>query len=321
MRDPLTRPDALPANDKFAQLTRAAWTQGLLIDVPAGVQLDHPIVVRWVLGEGDRALLTRTLVRLGEGAHASVVEELVPSDRATGGGPQAFLAGTAEVVLGAKASLRLSSLQELPSNLVAFQHRTASIGAGADLRWALAQLGSRLVRSRVDNRLEGDNSSVEQVEIVFGGSDQLFDLTSYTTHIGRDTTGNLLSKGALMDRSRSYMKGLITIDRSAIGTDSYLGEFGMNLSKAARAVAIPSLEIDQPDCRRAAHSSSVGPIDETQLFYLESRGIPPDEARKFIVLGFLEPVVARVPLADVQDRLRELLEAKWAAGTVDSAAA
>ena len=69
----------------------------------------------------------------------------------------------------------------------------------------------------------------------------------------------------------------------------------MNLSKATRSVAIPSLEIDQPDCRRAMHSSSVGPIDETQLFYLESRGIPPDEARKFIVLGFLEPVVARVP--------------------------
>ena len=84
----------------------------------------------------------------------------------------------------------------------------------------------------------------------------------------------------------------------------------MNLSKATRSVAIPSLEIDQPDCRRAAHASSVGPIDESQLFYLESRGIPPDEARKFIVLGFLEPVVARVPLADAQDRLRDLLEAE-----------
>ena len=88
----------------------------------------------------------------------------------------------------------------------------------------------------------------------------------------------------------------------------------MNLSKQTRSVAIPSLEIDQPDCRRAAHASSVGPIDETQLFYLESRGIPPDEARKFIVLGFLEPVVARVPLGDARDRLRELLEAKWDAG-------
>ena len=70
----------------------------------------------------------------------------------------------------------------------------------------------------------------------------------------------------------------------------------MLLSKQARSVAIPSLEIDQPDCRRVAHASSVGPIDETQLFYLESRGLDPEEARKFIVLGYLEPVVARVPL-------------------------
>jgi len=187
------------------------------------------------------------------------------------------------------------------------------------MRWALAQLGSKLMRSRVDNRLEGDRSSVEQVEIVFGGEDQLFDLTSYTRHIGRNTTGNLLSKGALLDKARSYMKGLITIEKSAVGTDSFLGEFGMNLSRAARAVAIPSLEIDQPDCRRAAHSSSVGPIDEGQLFYLETRGIAPDEARKFIVLGFLEPVVARIPLEATQDRLRELLEGKWAASSAAAA--
>jgi Fe-S cluster assembly scaffold protein SufB len=311
---------ALPVDDKFAQLTRALWTQAVVVDIPAGVRLDRPVVVRWALGAPDRALLTRTIVRLGEGAQASLVEELVASDAPRTGG-QAFFAGTTEVRLEAGATLRVSSVQELPSNVVALQHRTASIGEGADIHWALAQLGGRLVRSRVDNRLEGDRSSVEQVEIVFANDEQLFDLTSYTTHIGRDTTGNLLSKGALLDRSRSYMKGLITIERSAIGTDSFLGEFGMNLSKAARSVAIPSLEIDQPDCRRAAHSSSVGPIDETQLFYLESRGIPPDEARKFIVLGFLEPVVARVPLADVQERLRELLEAKWAAGTVDAAAA
>jgi Fe-S cluster assembly scaffold protein SufB len=312
----------LPADDKFAQLTRALWSLGVVLDVPAGVQLDRPIIVRWELGAPDRALLTRTIVRLGEGATASLVEEFVPSGEVGEAVTrQAFYAGTTEVRLGTKSSLRVASLQELPSNVVAFQHRAARIGEGADLQWALAQLGGRLVRSRVDNRLDGDHSSVEQVEIVFGGEDQLFDLTSYTTHVGRDTTGNLLSKGALLDRSRSYMKGLITIERSAVGTDSFLGEFGMNLSKAARAVAIPSLEIDQPDCRRAAHSSSVGPIDESQLFYLESRGIDPDDARKFIVLGFLEPVVARVPLADVQDRLRELLEAKWAAGSARAGAA
>ena len=307
---------SLPGDDKFAQLTRALWTQGVVLDIPAGVHLRRPIIVRWTAGAPDRALLSRTFIALGDGAQATVLEEIVASDGANGADDgQSFLAGTLEVSLGREARLEIASLQELPTSVVVFQHRNAVIGEGATLHWALAQLGSRLVRSRVDNRLEGDRSTVEQVEIVFGGGDQLFDLTSYTRHIGRDTTGNLLSKGALMDKARSYLKGMIVIEKSAVGTDSYLGEFGMNLSKATRSVAIPSLEIDQPDCRRAAHASSVGPIDENQLFYLESRGIPPDEARKFIVLGFLEPVVARVPVADAQDRLRGLLEDKWQTGS------
>jgi len=76
-------------------------------------------------------------------------------------------------------------------------------------------------------------------------------------------------------------------------------------------VNVPSLEIDQPNVRRAMHSSSVGPIDETQLFYLMSRGLSRDEARRAVVMGFLEPVVARIPLPGAQDRLRRLLEQKW----------
>jgi Fe-S cluster assembly scaffold protein SufB len=316
----------LPSDDKLAMLARGFWSQGVRLVVPHGIRLERPFLIRWRSSNPDRALITRTLVRLGAGASASLVEEQLasgpPIECAAGETvPQGFFHGTTEVVLGTGASLAMAAIQDLPPSQVAFHHRHARIGEAANLRWALAQLGGRLVRSRVDNRLEGDRSSVEQVEIVFGGEEQLFDLTSFTRHIGRDTTGNLLSKGALMDRSRSFMKGLITIEKSAIGTDSFLGEFGMNLSKSARAVAIPSLEIDQPDCRRAMHSSSVGPIDPTQLFYLESRGIPPDEARKFIVLGFLEPVVARVSLEAAQDLLRQLLEDKWATGLAASTAA
>ena len=316
----------LPGGDKLAQLARGFWSHGRHVEIGDGVTLDEPIVLRWPGAAPGRALISRTIVTLGAGASASIVEEQVPCgpgvDCAEGQVvPQGMFHGTTEVVLGEGAILRLASVQQMGPNQVVFQHRHARIGEGASLHWALAQLGSRLVRSRVDNRLEGDRSTVEQVEIVFGGEQQLFDLTSYTRHIGRDTTGNLLSKGALLDRSRSFMKGMITIEKSAVGTDSFLGEFGMNLSKAARAVAIPSLEIDQPDCRRAAHSSSVGPIDPTQLFYLESRGIPPDEARKFIVLGFLEPVVARVPLERAREDLRGLLEAKWAAGLEAASAA
>jgi Fe-S cluster assembly scaffold protein SufB len=308
----------VPADEKLGQLSVAAWAHGIVVHVPAGVRVAAPIVLRWSLG-APRVLAGRTVIVLEDGAEASIVEELVASDAAVPG-RQAMLSATTEIHLGAHSRLAMASLQELGPDHVVFQQRVARIGEAADLRWALAQLGARLVRSRVDNVLAGDRSTVEQVEIVFGAAEQLHDLTSFTRHVGRDTTGQLLAKGVLLDKARSYMKGLISIEKTAIGTDSYLGEFGMNLSKAARSVAIPSLEIDQPDCRRAMHSSSVGPIDETQLFYLESRGIAPDEARKFIVLGFLEPVVARVPLEDAQDRLREALEAKWAAGSASESA-
>jgi Fe-S cluster assembly scaffold protein SufB len=310
---------ALPENDKLAQMTRALWSQGLLLRVPDGVRLERPVVLRWIVGAPGTALFSRTVISVGEDAEISVVEEQVSATSPEPSGPadpQAFFAGTTEVQIGAGSTLSFAGLQDLSLRQVAFQHRSAVIGRSATVRWALAQLGSRVIRSRIDNRLEGNGSTVEQAEIVFGSSDQLFDLTSYTRHIGRDTTGNLLSKGALADRSRAYMKGLAVIDLPAHGTDSYLGEFSVLLSRQARSVAIPSLEIDQPDCRRVAHASSVGPIDETQLFYLESRGLDPEEARKVIVLGYLEPVVARVPLESAQDRLRELLEAKWAAQTV-----
>lgn len=321
---------ALPENDKLAQMTRALWSDGVLLRVPDGVRIEKPVVLRWTVGRPGTALLARTVVSLGDDAEVSVVEEQLSGQDAGGssafdsaGGvdaPQAFYAGTTEVEVGQNSVLSFAGLQDLGLNQIAFQHRSAVVAKASTVRWALAQLGCRIVRSRIDNRLEGDGSTVEQAEIVFGLSDQLFDLTSYTRHLGRDTTGNLLSKGAFADRSRAYLKGLITIDRSAHGTDSFLGEFGMLLSRQSRSVAIPSLEIDQPDCRRAAHSSSVGPIDESQLFYLQSRGLDAEEARKFIVLGYLEPVVARVPLESVREHLRSLLEAKWQARSGQPAA-
>ena len=324
IREALTA-TALPADEKLAWLSRGFWSQGIHLHVPAGVRLERPIVLRWGAGTPERALLTRTLVRLDEGAEAALVEELVAAGPTVGCAagepvPQALFGGTTEIDLGPGAVLRFASIQDLPCSTTALQQRTARIGAGATLRFAIAQLGGRVVRSRIDNRLEGDGSEVEQVEIVFGGRDQLFDLTAYTRHVGRDTTGNLLSKAVLQHGARAYVKGLISIEKTARGTDSFLGEFGMLLDKQSRSVTIPSLEIDQPDCRRAAHASSVGPIDPAQLFYLESRGITPDEARKFITLGFLEPVVARVPLEAEQERLWELLEAKWSDALGDGAA-
>jgi Fe-S cluster assembly scaffold protein SufB len=301
---------SLPVDDKFAQFARAHAALGVLVHVPAGAVLERPIVLRWSVGRPGKGLVSRTVVALAENASASVLEEQVPGTTIADGA-QSLWWGTSEVLLADGAQLSFAAQQDFGPGTLMFVNRQATLGRDAQLHWALASVGGQLQKSRIDNRLVGRGSTVQQAEIGFGGGSQLFDLTSYTRHIGQDTTGDLLSKGIFLDRARGYFKGMIIIERTAQGTDSFLGEFAMLLTRKARSVAIPSLEIDQPNVRRAAHSSSVGPIDEAQVFYLMSRGLPRDLARKFIVLGFLEPVVARIPLRAAQDRLRDLLGAKW----------
>ncbi|MCY7417479.1 MAG: SufD family Fe-S cluster assembly protein [Chloroflexi bacterium] len=303
----------LPADDAFAQVPRAVSTLDLVIHVPAGVHLAEPIVLRSHAGAAGTGSVGRTIVSLGAGATASLLEEQLGdgTPAAPESTTQRLWWNTTELILGDRASLEVAGLQDFDHDTIAIIDRHATLDEEARLQWALASVGAQLHRSRIDNLLVGRGSSVHQVEIGFGGGSQLFDLTSYTRHIGTDTTGDLLSKGVFTDRARGYIKGLIEIQRSATGTDSYLGEFSMLLAKRARSVTIPSLEIDQPNVRRAAHSSSVGPIDEAQIFYLESRGVDRETARRLIVLAFLEPVVARIPLPEAQERLRGLLEAKW----------
>jgi Fe-S cluster assembly scaffold protein SufB len=312
LRDAIDGAPNLPANDKLAQFARAHAVLGLFIHVPRNVVLEQPIVVRWSMGAPGRGLVSRSVVSLGENAEASVLEEQVASEaHPAATDKQSLWWGTSEVHLAAGAHLSFGGQQDFGPSTLAIVNRHSTLERDAQLKWALASVGAELHKSRIDNRLVGRGAGVSQVEIGFGAGRQLFDLTSYTRHIGEDTTGDLLSKGVFLDRARGYFKGMITIEKSAKGTDSFLGEFSMLLAKSARSVTIPSLEIDQPDVRRASHSSSVGPIDETEIFYLMSRGIPREVARKFIVLGFLEPVVARIPLEQARERLRRLLDAKW----------
>ena len=239
----------------------------------------------------------------------------MPSERATGDGPQALFAGTAEVVLGREANLSLAEPPGLrPSNLVAFQPRR---DIGED---AAAPLGARPARRRLG--AAGSTTGSRATAARQAGRDRvrrcrsavrpdLLHAPHRPRHDRRPAQQGRLSSTA----SRGYIKGLIEIERSAIGTDSFLGEFGMKLTKAGPRGDHPEPR-DRPARLPPGEPLELGRADRRDPDLLpESRGLPRDEARKFIVLGFLEPVVARIPLADVQDRLRELLEAKWAAGT------
>jgi Fe-S cluster assembly protein SufD len=312
-------------SDRMTALIGACWNSGTEISLPSG-SITAPIIIRIESPAQGEALLARIAVNLGENVSATISEEVTGgsanSGSASGTTARALLATTSEVTLGKGAKLRLASIQELPEGVVYLPVRRHEFGANAELQIAAAQIGARLVRGRIDHQLTGNGSKVRQVEVVFAGADQLHDLTTYSLHAGEKTVGDLLAKGIFAGKARGFVKGVTTIPRSGRGTNSYLGEFGMLLSKTARSVAIPSLWIDQPDCERAAHGSSVGPIDPNQIFYLRARGLTEAEARRTIVMGYLEPVVAALPLEEEADRLREVLAAKLdAAFAAQSAAA
>ncbi|RLT47828.1 MAG: SufD family Fe-S cluster assembly protein [Candidatus Limnocylindrus sp. ZSMar2m-chloro-G89] len=300
-------------SDRMTALIGACWNSGTEISLPSG-SITAPIIIRIESPAQGEALLARIAVKLGENVSATISEEVTgrsaDSGSTSGTTARALLATTSEVTLGKGAKLRLASIQELPEGVVYLPVRRHEFGANAELQIAAAQIGARLVRGRIDHQLTGNGSKVRQVEVVFAGADQLHDLTTYSLHAGEKTVGDLLAKGIFAGKARGFVKGVTTIPRSGRGTNSYLGEFGMLLSKTARSVAIPSLWIDQPDCERAAHGSSVGPIDPNQIFYLRARGLTEAEARRTIVMGYLEPVVAALPLEEEADRLREVLAAK-----------
>jgi Fe-S cluster assembly scaffold protein SufB len=303
---------SLPQRDKFAQMTKALCMAGIVLHIPDNVSVSKPILIRWSVGRENAALLTRTVVSLGNNSSAVVVEEIEPG-KAAGGERMALFGGTAEVMLGEGSVLRYNGVENVGGGVATFLNRQASVGAGSEIQWAFGYVGGEMTRSHIDNFLSGRGATVREVQVLYGGKSQFFDIFSHTCHVAEDTVSDLLSKGVLQDQSKAYVKGLITIEKGGKGSDSYLGEFGMVLSRDSRFVSIPSLEIENHAVRRAKHASSVAQIDENQIFYLTSRGIEESEARKLIVMGFLDPVVARIPLESVADRLRGLFESKWRA--------
>ncbi len=164
-------------------------------------------------------------------------------------------------------------------------------------------------RYKIDNMLEGKGANVEHTETIFGSNSQVFDITSNLLHKSSNTRGRIVSKSIVRDKARSLFKGMIKIDKQASNSESYLAGHAIILNKGAKADSIPSLEIENNEVK-ATHSASVAQIDEEQLFYLTARGFSKEEAKRFIVLGFVEPLLRRLS-PEARAWTKYLIDSKW----------
>jgi len=294
-----------PDYDWYAAIGTALRSGGAFVYVPDGVEATVPIrLFQWLDGPG-RLATPRTVVVIGRHARATVVEELL-SDTAEG---IAFHAGGTEAFVGEGAKLVFGTLQDWGRNVYHYSNQRARVERDGELQWIQTFLGGRMVKSNSYFDLAGSGAQAFVHGFMFGDSRQHFHLHTLQRHLVDHTTSDLLIKSCLRDRARSIYQGLIQVSEGAQRTDAYQANRNLLLSDTARADSIPGLEILANDVR-CTHGATIGHVDEEQMYYLMARGLPRNEAQRLIVEGFFAPVLDRIPLEDVRDQLRQVIQRK-----------
>ncbi len=293
----------LPAHgNALVWLHHALAADPIVIDVPAGTTLDAPIIVRHAGPPVGAVAAPRLVVRAGADCEIRVVEVF------EGGGSGLLLPAT-DISVGDAARVGYVGVQLLGPSTWSIATLDIDAGAQAAVTAGLAGFGGDYARVRTSCRLSGRGASGTLLAAYFGDGDQTLDYRTFQEHVAPDTTSNLLFKGAVSDRSRSVYTGLIKVDAGARGTNALQTNRNIKLSDDAWAESVPNLVIENNDVH-CSHASAVGPIDEEQRFYLESRGVPSVDAERLIVAGFFAEVLDQLPDGSFRSTLDAAVAAK-----------
>ena len=294
-----------PDDGKFAALSAAFWTGGAFLYVPKDVQVEVPFrVYRWI-GEGGTAALGRLLVVAEHGARVAVVEELGSDDL----GKMALSVGAAEIFAEEGAVVVYTQVQRYGRGVVHLATDRLVAGRDAKITTLYTSFGADVSRADVQCQMRAPGSHVDMLGLYIADGTQHFDNQTLQDHLAPHASSNLLFKGALTDTGRSVFRGLIRVHPRAQRTDAYQTNRNLILSDGARADSLPNLEI-QADDVRCSHAATVGQLDEEELFYLLSRGIPKKEAVRLVVFGFFGEVLEQLPLEGVKQELLRVVERK-----------
>ena len=295
--------------DKFAALSAAAFAGGSFLYVPRGVDVEIPIQsYRWLDVVGS--IMPRTLVIVEEGASVAYIDEYASAD----GEDPAFSNGAVELYVGEGSNLRYVSLQNWERNVLHFNTIRSQTEKDATVRSLVVSFGSQLSRTNVEAGLSASGGDSEMLGLYFADQNQVLDHHTLQDHIAPNAHSDLLYKGALRDESMAVFSGLIRVEPGAQKTDAYQTNRNLILgTDDAFAVSLPNLEIMADDVK-CSHGSTTGQVDETDLFYLMSRGIPRREAEKLVVFGFFGEITSRIPLKGLKEKLDRAIEGKIGLG-------
>ena len=284
------------------RISAIAWTNAsktLLIDVPANVEISDPSFLTAKLANSDAKAL-HVFVRVGANAKATIVLDHVGLG---------VLAENVEILLDQGAKLDFVTIQDWAKGSSHVSTQFARLGRDSFLKHVVVSLGGDLVRITPSVALDSPGAEIQMFGVYLADSGNYFEHRPYVDHIAANCISNVAYKGALQGAgAHTVWVGDVLIRQTAIGTNSYELNRNLLLTDGARADSVPNLEIETGKIEGAGHASASGRFDDEQLFYLMARGIGDSEAKKLVVRGFLNEVVQKIGIAEVEQRLIETIE-------------
>ncbi|GAA0723382.1 Fe-S cluster assembly protein SufD [Dactylosporangium roseum] len=292
---------ALTPFDRISALAAGSATEALVVSVARDAVVEAPAVIRLV-GSTTEVAYGHTVVEVGQLAEATVVLEQVGS---------VTLADNVEVVVGDAAKLTLVTVTDWAADAVQAQHLRFRLGRDARVTHVQVTLGGDLVRQYTSVDYTGRGGEIDAFGLYFADAGQHMEHRLLVDHSVPDCRSYVAYRGALQgDDAHTVWVGDVLIRAEATGTDTYEINRNLVLTDGARADSVPNLEIETGEVAGAGHASATGRFDDEQLFYLMSRGIPDDQARKLVVRGFFAELLHKIPVEELRDRLGAAIEAR-----------
>ena len=224
-----------------------------------------------------------------------------------------LFAGQLYCSVGRNAHLVLNEVQDFGNQTVNIRREQTIVQEGGDFHWNICELGGSKSYDNLDVRMEGENSSAVVYGLYFPVKDQLMHIETRQDHLVPHTYSNLHYKGALADRAKASWEGMIYVDPKAEKTDGYQKNENLMLSDEAEVFAKPGLEIIMDDVK-CSHGTTITNIDDDQIFYLTSRGIPEREAEKLVIRGFFDTILNLVTYSPIRGKLQNKIDSKMQEG-------
>jgi Fe-S cluster assembly protein SufD len=272
--------------------------------IPADAELDEPVRVR-LTGTGGEPVFGHLVLTAGRHSRATVILE----HDGTADYSEFLTISTED-----GADLTVVTLQRWADDAIHLGQHEAVVGRDASYRHIAVSLGGAIVRLNSNVHYAGPGGEATLLGVYFADAGQHLEHRSFVDHTAPKTTSLVTYKGALQGESaRTVWVGDVLIRAEAEGIDTYELNRNLVLTDGARADSVPNLEIETGQIEGAGHASSTGRFDDEQLFYLMSRGVPEDEARRLVVRGFFADIIAKIGVPEVQETLMTAIEEELAA--------